>query len=188
MGIMLEAPSIISDKESLDLALTAIDQQGREIPSEAVRELLTLWAPAIAKGVTYGLLNSANPANILLAPYYKWQLIAELTSFAMSEVGNLATYVQLKDTNPVAAQQALDSCAGPFKKLGVAWSSLDKAQRVEMITQVVTEIMATGKVSKFIDGFMKSVAEETKNLAAGSKVLKGMVDKTSARVVHIECL
>ena len=152
-----------------------------------MREFLKIWAPAIAQGVAQGLLNSANPANVLLAPYYKVLLTYQLTSFALREALYYAAYMQLKDTDLAAANKALDACSEPFKNLSTTWSSLDKAQKIEMISQIVTEIIAGPKATKIFDKFMKSVTEET--ALASSRVLKGLVgEKTPAKMLATNLL
>ena len=59
-----------------------------------------------------------------------------------------ASYLQLRSTDPVAAQQVLDKCTEPFKKLGTTWDALDEPARVEMISQLATEIIAGNKVTQ----------------------------------------
>ena len=90
--------------------------------------------------------------------------------------------MRLKNTDLSAANKALDACSEPFKNLSTTWSSLDKAQKIEMISQIVTEIIAGPKATKIFDKFMKFVTEET--ALASSRVLKGLTgEKTPANRV-----
>ena len=172
--VLMRAPATpLSENEAFDFVQTALNQHGQTIDNEHARKLLTMWAPAVTKGTAIGFLKLVNPANLLLVPYYKVQLASELTGFVFKEVVYFASYLQLRSTDPIAAQQVLDKCTEPFKKLGTTWDALDEPARVEMISQLATEIIAGNKATQIRDQFMKSAIEKTAKFAAASKVLKG---------------
>ena len=172
--LMLAPATPLSENEAFDFVQTALNQHGQTIDNEHARKLLTMGAPAVTKGTAIGFLKLVNPANLLLNPYYKVQLASELTGFVFKEVVYFASYLQLRSTDPIAAQQVLDKCTEPFKKLGTTWDALDEPARVEMISQLAIEIIASNKVTQIRDQFMKSAIEKTAKFAATSKVLKGL--------------
>lgn len=66
----------------------------------------------------------------------------------------------------------LAKCAEPFKHVAAGWEKLDDAAKVEMISQVVTEIVAGGKVSEICNRFEKSVLDKAAQYVSNPTIAK----------------
>jgi hypothetical protein len=143
--------------------------------NELACKILTQLAPAVGKGIAKGLINSANPFNALLVPYYKIKLAADVSGFALQETYNFAQYVQYKLSGQQAnADKMLAMCAEPFKKIAATWDTLDDAAKFEMASQIFTEIIAGGKVSQICDRFKKTVLEKAGTLTSNPTITKAL--------------
>ena len=164
-------------EDIVDMTTTAAMRLGEN--SKADRELacklLVQLAPAIGKGVANGLINLANPFNALLVPLYKIRLAAEVAGFTLRESLNFAQYLHYKMSGQQdTADSMLAKCAEPFKHVAAGWEKLDDAAKVEMISQVVTEIVVGGKVSEICNRFEKSVLDKAAQYVSNPTIAKAI--------------
>jgi hypothetical protein len=176
--IFLDEPEPFKEGPILDFVSTTANHfsECNKGKNELACKILTQLAPAIGKGIAKGLINSANPFNALLVPYYKIKLIADVSGFALQETYNFAQYVQYKLSGQQAdADKMLAMCAEPFKQIAATWDTLDDAAKFEMASQIFTEIIAGGKVSQICGRFKKTVLEKAGTLApSNGTIAKGL--------------
>ena len=90
-----------------------------------VREFMTKWGPAIAEGICNGIINSANPFNVILIPYYKAMLIAEVTGLTLNESYHFVRHLHYKATGQqAAADDELAKCIAPLQGLTQVWNTI----------------------------------------------------------------
>ena len=158
------------ERQAYDWAFTSVDQRG--VPSDgAINKLAVKYGPAVVRGVATGLVNAADPVNALLAPVYKVKLIAELSAFVMQETLYWVRYTRLDPHSP-EAKALYAQFSEPFQRLATVWTHLNDEEKVEMITQVATEIVAGGKIARVYHKFYAA----TFNLAERCGVAKNVVD------------
>jgi hypothetical protein len=133
---------------------------------------MTKWGPAIAEGICNGIINSANPFNVILIPYYKAMLIAEVTGLTLNESYHFVRHLHYKATGQqAAADDELAKCIAPLQGLTQVWNTIDDSAKVEMVSQVITEIVFGNKITKLSDKFYTAILDHAKKIGAAKPII-----------------
>jgi hypothetical protein len=123
-----------------------------------------------------GLIHVINPLNTVLGPYYKLKLIADCITFAVEELQPVFEYLSLIGVDPKKAHEALSKCATPFKNLAVQWNEMSDEQKIETVSQVLTEMIVVGKSSRLSQKVKQSAEKWAQKSQVAQKL--GIVRET----------
>ncbi len=182
--LILDAPTQLTEQDGYDFSQTSFKQYPLEARAGKLQKyaykLVTSWGPAIArgiaKGMARGLIHAINPLHTVLGPYYKLKLITDCITFAVEELQPVFEYLSLVESDPEKAREALSKCADPFKNLAVQWNEMSDEQKIETVSQVLTEMIVVGKSSRLSQKVKQSAEKWAQKSQVAQKL--GVVRET----------